>query len=140
VSKSQSKNIHIALQSTIKVNMAESVGSSKAFQSKIPRYVRTQVPVCSLEYKNILRSVRQKETQIAEIQDQIKAKKKGLADRKKSHFDNFGFIYSSSISMDHKGDQPLKQSMIPVPANSQRKVIYTPGGTKRKGKFIQTIF
>ena len=113
--------------------MAQNVGiqgnQPQNIPSKIPRYVRTQIPVSSLEYRNTLRSVRKKENEIAEIQQQIKTKKKELADRRLLYF---GSTSTHSSDSTKTIDAPkCRQSVLDE--RNARRVIFTPGGTKRKG-------
>ncbi len=113
--------------------MAENEGDqSQNIPSKIPRYVRTQIPVCSLEYRNTLRNVRKKENEIAGIQQQIETKKKELADRRLLYFGSTCTHSTQTV------DAPISRQSV-LDESHTRKVIFTPGGTKRKGANIVRI-
>ena len=85
--------------------------------SKIPRYVRTEIPVCSVAYKKILQNVSEKKKNIEECRQKIVGMKEDLG----RHRTAFGFV----------DQQPESQT--------SRKIIFTPGGTKRKGTCVNAF-
>ncbi len=86
--------------------------------SKIPRYVRTEIPVCSVAYKKILQNVSDKKKNIDERRQKIGEMKEDLKRRRTA----FGFV-----------DRQQRESQ------TSRKIIFTPGGTKRKGKCVNAF-
>ena len=56
--------------------------------SKIPRYVRTEIPVCSVAYKKILQNVNEKKKNIDERRQKIVRMKEDLERRRTA----FGFV------------------------------------------------
>ena len=84
--------------------------------SKIPRYVRTEIPVCSVAYKKILQNVSEKKKNIDECRQKI-VRKEDLERCRTA----FGFVDRKSESQ------------------TSRKIIYSPGGTKRKGNVVKSF-
>ena len=58
-------------------NMAESQ-EGEPFRSKIPRYVRTENPVCSVAYKKTLQKVSEGKTKVEENRRVIRILKKDM--------------------------------------------------------------
>ena len=113
-----------AFYSDFLANMAESQ-EGEQFRSKIPRYVRTEIPVCSVAYKETLRKVSEVKTKVEEKRQVIGILKDDMEVRRRSAF---GVVGESRL--------PRVQSPKMLSTGStvtSRKVIYTPGGTKRKG-------
>ena len=107
---------------------SESQAKERQNPSKIPRYCRTQIPVCSLEYKKTLRDINKKRSQIEEANDKIKMKKDVLEKQRST----LG-ISTCMINTAHQNIGNEEECSKSHREQGTRKVIFTPGGTKRKG-------
>ena len=105
-------------------NMAESQ-EGEPFRSKIPRYVRTENPVCSVAYKKTLRKVSEGKTKVEENRQIIRILKEDMEERRRSAF--------SVVGRSHLPRVESPKILTTGSTVTTRKVIYTPGGTKRKG-------
>ena len=105
-------------------NMAESQ-EGEQFRSKIPRYVRTENPVCSVAYKKTLRKVSEVKTKVEENRQVIRVLKEDMEERRRSAF--------SVVGRSHLPRVESPKILTTGSTVTGRKVIYTPGGTKRKG-------
>ena len=121
-----------AFYSDFHANMAESQ-EGEQFRSKIPRYVRTEIPVCSVAYKETLRKVSEVKTKVEEKRQVIGILKDDMEVRRRSAF---GVVGASRLPRVESPKMLSTGSTV-----TSRKVIYTPGGTKRKGiRLKQELF
>ena len=112
-----------ALYADFLANMAESQ-EGKPFRSKTLHYVGTENPVCSAAYKKTLQKVSEGKTKVEENRQVIRILKEDMEEQR------------SAFSLVGRSHLPLVESPKILTTGSTvatRKVIYTPGGTKRKG-------
>jgi hypothetical protein len=105
-----------------------------ALRSNIPRYVRTQIPVCSIEYKKVLRNTRKVKTNIEESQHKLKIIKEKMEDCRRNACEAFKL---SINQQEGRSDEEFKGTGS---SHTSRQIIFTPGGTKRKGINSLNIF
>ena len=101
-------------------------------QSKIPRYARTEIPVASLGYKKTLRKVSDIREKVGESQQKIKVMKEDLSGKRTA-------LISGVCGKPGQVEQTCATATVSNMLSSGssqtvRRVILTPGGTKRKGK------
>lgn len=92
------------------------------------RYTRTDVPVCSLEYKKILSDVKKNKIEIEDRDPEIRNLKKT--------FDEL-CVSRQSIASSSKNDidsDSYEEPLVDRHGSTVRQAIVTPGGTKRKGE------
>ena len=112
-----------AFYSDLVTNMAENQ-EGEQFRSKIPRYVQTEIPICSVAYKETLHKVSTVKTKVKEKQQVIGILKDDMEVPRRAF---------SDVGASHL---PGVESAKILPTGStvtSRKVIYTTGRTKRKG-------
>ena len=97
--------------------------------SKTARYPRTQIPVCSLEYKKTLQNINKKRSEIEETRAKIKTKKDALENQRST----LG-LKTCEVNKSYQGIGHAEELSRSQREQETRKVIYTPGGTKRKGR------
>lgn len=98
--------------------------------SRIPRYTKTTRPILSVDYRRVLKEVKTKRAEIEEKKKDVEELKKSLALLKPSGpssergSESLSQLEPSTSARAHSGG---------IVGSSIRKVITTPGGTKRKG-------
>jgi succinate dehydrogenase/fumarate reductase flavoprotein subunit len=115
--------------------MAESQQSGESQKSKIPRYIRSkgQIPTASIAYRQTLQRVSQRKQQVVKGQETVKKLKEDLQEKR----DTLRNKLSTSSEQHVLKDVAKTSSTSPV--QPARKVIYTPGGTKREGIYSFSI-
>jgi hypothetical protein len=115
-------------------NMAESTQGEQV-RSKIPRYVRTAIPVSSVAYKKTLSNVSDTKRKVDECRKRVALLTEDMSVQRKSTFESLAIGLTnveSHVDVVRK-DQKVAGAGFP---EQSRKVILTPGGTKRKGEFL----
>lgn len=101
-------------------------------------FIKSKIPVCSIEYKKVLKQVKEKRLDIENKESELVKLKNDLKNMRLQS----ELRQSTQEPSDEKYEcQPvLEVKELCEPANcSLRETIITPGGTKRKGKRIVSM-